>query len=105
MAGFKVIKRMFSSAHRAFGGTPYGGSGGPYGGGSMPYGGGHAAGGEVSHVPVAVAGGEYALNPEEVLFAGLGDMEAGHRALDSWILRTRAEHIKTLQKLAPPKRD
>lgn len=105
IAGFKVIKRMFEGAHRLYGGMPYGGDGGPYGQGSMPYGG-HAEGGSIGgHVPVAVAGGEYALKPEEVMFAGLGDMEAGHRALDDFVLRTRQEHIKTLKKLAPPKRD
>jgi hypothetical protein len=109
MAGFKVIKRMFAGAKRQFGGMPYGGGeGGPYGQGSTPYG--MASGGNMRHssdnaVPVAVAGGEFSLSPEEVLFAGMGDMEAGHRALDEWILRTRREHIKTLKKLAPPKRD
>lgn len=103
-AGFKVLKRMFENAHRAYGGVPYGGEGTPYGGGSMPYGG-HAAGGRTDHVPVAVAGGEYALGPREVLFAGMGNMDAGHRALDAWILKTRAQHIKTLKNLDPPKND
>jgi|SRR5579871_1148163 len=104
-AGFKVIKRMFENAHRRYGGAPYGGSdAGPYGQGAMPYGG-HAAGGPVSgHVPVAVAGGEYSLNPTEVRFAGMGDLDAGHRALDDWILRTRADHIKTLKGLKQPQR-
>lgn len=106
MAGFKVIKRVFGSAKREFGGTPYGGgSGGPYGGGDMPYGGGHAAGGRTDHVPVAVAGGEYCLAPHDVLFAGMGDLAAGHKALDEWVLRNRAKHIKTLKNLPGPKRD
>ena len=103
-SGFKVIKRMFMSAHRSFGGAPYGGGEGPYGKGDMPYDG-HADGGKTGHVPVAVAGGEYALAPHEVAFAGMGNLDAGHKALDAWVLRTRAQHIKTLKGLSPPKRD
>jgi hypothetical protein len=42
------------------------------------------------------------LNPRKV---GKGDMDLGHRALDEFIKRFRAETIKTLQKLPPPKKD
>ena len=64
-----------------------------------------AGGGQSNSVPVALAGGEHALSPAEVLYAGMGDMEAGHKALDGFVLRTRKLHIKTIKKLAPPKRD
>lgn len=106
VAGFKVLNRMFAGARRRYGGTPYGGGDGPYGQGSAPYGG-HARGGQIDDdtVPVAVAGGEYKLGPAEVAFAGLGDLDAGHRALDAWMQRTRKEHIRTLKNLAGPKRD
>ena len=128
MAGFKVAKRMFSGAKRHFSGTPYAGNNGPYGQGmGTPYG--MASGGEPKPevgaktgsdptigqgaqtqsgdegVPVAVAGGEHVLAPHEVAWAGMGDMDAGHRALDEFVLRQRAKTVKTLKGLAPPKRD
>lgn len=114
MAGFKILRRMFA-------GTPYGGSGAPYGQGAGPYGqktgatpyGGSggpyneklASGGAAGSVPVIVAGGEYILTPDEVRMAGDGDLDTGHKVLDEFVVRTRKELIKTLQKLPPPKRD
>jgi len=106
MAGFKVAKKMFEGARRHFDGLPYAGSNGPYGQGSTPYGmadGGGAASGE-NGVPVAVAGGEHVLAPHEVSFAGMGDLDAGHRALDEFVLRQRAKTVKTLKGLPGPKR-
>lgn len=102
MNGFRVIKRMFS-------GVPGGGNAEefPYGGGQLPYGGRgvHAAGGQVKGVPVVIAGGEHVLKPEEVSFAGHGDMDLGHRVLDQWVRETRAKTIKTLQGLPGPRAD
>lgn len=104
MSGYKVAKRMFEGAKRHFGGLPYAGENGPYGQSGGPYG--MASGGEVDDsVPVAVAGGEHVLAPHEVVFAGMGDMDAGHRALDDFILRQRAKLVKTLKGLPGPKRD
>lgn len=105
VAGFKVLKRMFEGARRHFGGLPYAGNNGPYGQSGGPYG--MAKGGEVDKegVPVAVAGGEYVLAPNEVLFAGMGDLDAGHRALDEFVIRSRGKLIKTLKKLPGPRRD
>jgi hypothetical protein len=66
----------------------------------------YAAGGGVGEpVPIVAAGGEYVLTPDEVMWAGKGDLDAGHRALDKWITDTRQELISTLKKLPPPKRD
>ena len=105
LAGFKVIKRMFS-------GTPYGGSGMPYGQNDGPYGQavGHAAGGAPhgdggDPVPCVLAGGEYVLRPDEVAHAGGGDLDAGHRALDAFVVQSRDKLIKTLGKLPGPRRD
>jgi hypothetical protein len=56
-------------------------------------------------VPIVAAGGEYVLSPDEVIWAGGGDLDVGHRALDHWVKATRAELIKTLQKLPGPKKD
>lgn len=102
MAGFKQMRRIFSGTPYGGGKMPYGASGGPYGQ-PLP---GRAEGGEVDEgVPVVVAGGEYVLTPEEVKFAGDGDMETGHRVLDEFVKRMRRETINTLKKLPGPKRD
>ena len=84
MAGYRAVKMMFRDA------TP----------------GTYAQGGGVGEpVPIVAAGGEYVLSPDEVIWAGKGDLDAGHRALDNWIKATRKDLIKTLQKLPPPKTD
>lgn len=105
MAGFKVIKRMFS-------GLPYGASGGPYNSGSGPYGAElpHKAGGGEAYahdpgVEIVAAGGEYVLSPHEVMKAGDGDLDLGHKVLDDYVKRFRAETVKTLSKLPGPKKD
>jgi len=84
MAGFRAVKMMFKGAPP---GT-------------------YAEGGGVGEpVPIVAAGGEYVLTPDEVVWAGKGDLDVGHRALDKWITDTRAELIKTLKKLPGPKKD
>ena len=84
MAGYRAVKMMFK-------GAPYGA---------------YAEGGGVGEpVPIVAAGGEYVLSPDEVIWAGGGDLDAGHRSLDKWITGTRAELIKTLQKLPGPRKD
>jgi len=84
MAGYRAVKMMFK-------GAPYGA---------------YAAGGGVGEpVPIVAAGGEYVLSPDEVIWAGRGDLDAGHRALDKWITETRKELINTLKKLPGPKKD
>ena len=104
LAGFRQIKRMFS-------GTPYGGSGMPYGQNDGPYGQsiGHADGGAPQGgsdaVACVLAGGEHVLSPAEVMHAGMGDMEAGHRALDDFVVGYRKKLIDTLKKLPPPRKD
>ena len=116
-AGFKIMRRVFSGL--PYGRTsaqPYGHRNGPYGGGSGPYnqaGGpyganlsGHAAGGSTGNdVKVVVAGGEYTLTPEEVLKAGDGDMDRGHRVLDDFVKSYRAKTIHTLKNLPGPRHD
>lgn len=103
IAGFKHMRRMFS-------GNPYGGAAGsPYGGPpGAPYGEpmpGKAAGGETASVPIVAAGGEYVLSPDEVRMAGEGDLELGHKVLDQFVKKYRAETIKTLKNLPGPKKD
>lgn len=99
IAGFKHLRRMFSGTPYNGSGTPYGGSGGPYNE-SLPSG--KANGGAVSTVPIVAAGGEHVLSPEDVLFAGEGDMDLGHRVLDEFVKRMRAKTVKTLKNLPGP---
>lgn len=95
----------FKHARRVFGGNPYGGSGTtPYAQGSGPYGmakGGAADGG----VPIVAAGGEYVVHPDSVREVGGGDLDTGHRVLDEFVKRIRAELVKTLKSLPGPKKD
>jgi hypothetical protein len=84
MAGYRAVKMMFK-------GAPYGA---------------YAAGGGIGEpVPIVAAGGEYVLSPDEVVWAGGGDLDAGHRALDKWVTDTRKDLITTLKKLPGPKKD
>ena len=118
MAGFKHMRRMFggspySSDKVPYGGTsapydqddsdqPYGASGGPYNE-PLP---GKAGGGEhMGSVPIVAAGGEYVLSPKEVMMAGGGHLETGHRVLDAFVKRMRAETVRTLINLPGPKKD
>jgi len=55
-------------------------------------------------VPIKISDGEYVVAPEIVAALGNGDMDAGHRALDRFVLDTRQKHIATLKSLPPPAR-
>lgn len=103
MAGFKHMRRIFGGTPYTGGKSamPYGGSGGPYNE-PLP---GKAAGGEVNTVPIIAAGGEYVLSPDQVLLAGDGDLDIGHKVLDEFVKRMRAETVQTLKKLPGPKAD
>lgn len=56
-------------------------------------------------VPVVVAGGEYIISPQDVIYLGGGSMEDGHRMLDEYVKQYRQKTIKTLQGLPGPKKD
>lgn len=100
IAGFKAMRRTFAGLPYGGGSTPYGQTGGPYG---EPLG--RADGGEVNGVPIVAAGGEYVLSPDEVTRAGGGDLDTGHRVLDEFVTRLRAQTVKTLKGLPGPRRD
>lgn len=105
MAGFKVAKDIFSAKGIPMKGMPFGSSSLPYGA-SMPQ---KAAGGETNlsgpQVPIVAAGGEYVIHPDDVRALGHGDLDEGHKALDSFVKKMRAKTVKTLQKLPGPKKD
>ena len=64
-----------------------------------------AGGGAASGVPIVAAGGEHVLSPDEVRYAGAGDLDMGHRVLDSFVREVRKELIRTLKGLPGPRRD
>ena len=99
MAGFKVANTIFSKIpgmqgmpgadaqlglpeKRAMGGATHG-----------------------SPVPVVVAGGEYVISPEDVEHMGEGDLDAGHRVLDAFVVKMRKKTVDTLKNLPPPKKN
>jgi hypothetical protein len=119
--GMKVVNNMFRSG-------PYGVSAGSIKHGAGPpkppkapgastfkmpqiATGGKAKGDHIGEpVPIAAAGGEDVLSPEEILgwMAKNGmkpDLKKGHAALDKWVLSQRQKHIKTLKNLPGPAKD
>lgn len=66
---------------------------------------GFAEGGETAPTPIIAAGGEYILSPDQVARIGGGDIDAGHKILDQFVLQVRKKHIDTLKSLKPPKKD
>jgi hypothetical protein len=100
MAGFKHMRTIFGGIPYTGQEEPYGVEGGPYGE-PLP---GKAEGGAAT-VPIVAAGGEYVVTPEQVMEAGGGDLDTGHRVLDEFVKRMRAETVKTLKNLPGPKKD
>ena len=64
-----------------------------------------AGGGSTGGVPIVAAGGEYVIHPDNVTAMGRGDMDYGHRILDSYVKKMRAKTVDTLRKLPGPKQD
>lgn len=92
-AGFANLKRMFAGIPRGGGEQPYNHKGGPYG---------MKRGGAAPSVPIVAAGGEHVLDPDEVRWAGGGDLDTGHKVLDDFVKLIRKELIKTLKNLPGP---
>ena len=101
MAGFKVANTIFSKIPNM--------QGMPGADAQLGLPSKKAAGGETasmgSPVPVVVAGGEYVISPEDVTHMGEGDLDAGHRVLDSFVLKMRKKTVDTLKKLPAPKKN
>lgn len=66
---------------------------------------GFADGGKTNSVPIVAAGGEYVIPPEHVVRIGGGDLDHGHKILDSFVKKMRQKTIKTLQSLPGPAKD
>jgi hypothetical protein len=56
-------------------------------------------------VPIVAAGGEYVIHPDDVVRIGGGNMDAGHKVLDSFVKKMRAKTVATLKSLPGPKKD
>jgi len=58
-------------------------------------------------VPIAAAGGEDVLSPDEIMnfFGGKMSLKDAHAALDKWVITQRKRHIKTLKGLPGPAKD
>jgi len=55
-------------------------------------------------VPIAAAGGEVVLSPEQ-LTAKFGDLDYAHKAMDHWVVHERKNIVKTMSKLPGPAQD
>ncbi len=80
LAGMKVIEHMFPHP-RADGGS----AGEP--------------------VPIAAAGGEVVLSPEQLKAKFGGDLDHAHKTMDHWVVHERKKIVKTMSKLPPPAQD
>lgn len=52
--------------------------------------------------PVLLSHGEYVVEPHHCERIGKGDIKAGHRILDSWVLEQRKKQVKKIKSLPPP---
>jgi hypothetical protein len=53
--------------------------------------------------PVVIAGGEFVSPPESIMHVlKTNDIKHAHSVLDSWVMKVRKDHIKTLKGLPPP---
>jgi hypothetical protein len=99
-AGFKVANTIFTPVPGLKGepgvdaqlGLPGKAGGGPIGLGAPP-------------VPIVAAGGEYVIHPDDVTRIGGGNIDRGHKELDSFVKMMRAKTVQTLRKLPGPKKD
>ncbi len=53
-------------------------------------------------VPILAAGGEFVVAPHHVERWGQGDLKAGHKLLDRFVIDARKHIVKTMTKLKPP---
>lgn len=98
LAGMRAIDAMLGGGNPAPGMRPIAGVAASMGGRVM----GSGMPGQEETVPILVSDGEYVASPEQVTQAGGGDLDQGHRALDAFVRRRRAENIKKLQTLPGP---
>ncbi len=79
LAGMEVLKKRYGNTWKASGAMASGGA-----------------------VPIMISDGEYVVAPGEVSAEGGGDLDRGHKILDSMVRKIRAQNIRRLASLPPP---
>lgn len=74
------------------------------GGPVVGYAKGGAPHGDDGCVPILAAGGEFVISPKHVAGLAGGDVSAGHRALDLWVVDARKQIVNKMQSLKGPVR-
>lgn len=108
MAGFRVANTIFMQAPEMQGSPGLGAPGleGAPGVSSQLGLPGKARGGATATpVPIVAAGGEFVISPEDVTRLGGGDMDHGHKILDSFVKKMRMKTVQTLKALPGPRKD
>lgn len=110
LAGANIVNKMFKM--------------GPYGSSPSPQKAAHASAPKLNLTPrvgkmslkgggteghgkptdIIAAGGEMIIPPHKII-ERFGNLHHGHKALDHWVVSTRKQHAKTLNKLKPPRMD
>ena len=57
------------------------------------------------HVPIIAAGGEFLIHPDVVRDIGHGDISAGHRVLDKFVMNIRKKYAATLKSYRGQRRE
>lgn len=70
---------------------------------------GYASGGAATHsedecVPILAAGGEFVISPHHVAQLAGGDVRAGHKLLDAWVVDARQQIVNKMKSLKGPVR-
>src|ERR1700685_35374 len=107
IAGMKIANNMFGASGPYGAGIPKMGRGMGLPKPPKPMGipgdkGGARGEGTGTPVDVVTAGGEFVIDPSVVEKIGGGDIKRGHKILDTWIMKLRKDHIRTLKGLKPP---
>lgn len=108
MAGFRVANTIFMAAPEMQGAPGLGAPGldgvpGVSAQLGLP---GKARGGATATpVPIVAAGGEFVISPDDVTRLGGGDMDHGHKILDSFVKKMRMKTVQTLKALPGPRKD
>jgi hypothetical protein len=79
LAGMEVLKKRYGNTFKAAGAMASGGA-----------------------VPIMISDGEYVVAPGEVSAEGGGDLDRGHKILDSMVRKIRAQNIRRLASLPSP---
>lgn len=75
-----------------------------FAGGAVGYASGGATHRDNETVPILAAGGEFVISPDHVRILGNGDVRAGHKLLDAWVVDARKQIVTKMKSLKGPVR-